>query len=172
MSQVAEVLKRFMRSYPQGVTIATTMYRSRPWGITLSSFTSISLEPPLVMISVSKNSKTHEAFTCSDNFAVNMLSPGQEQMADNFAGKIPQEERFETVSYRVGVSGAPILVSASAYLDCRRWRVYDGGDHSIIIGEVVDGDVTGRLPPLVYYNRRYTTVAAAYLEAVMSPDFW
>ncbi|MEM0455428.1 MAG: flavin reductase family protein, partial [Nitrososphaerota archaeon] len=139
---------------------------------TVSSFTSISLEPPLIMVSIAKGSKSHEAFTSSDNLAVNMLSAGQESLAETFAGKVPQEQRFEQVKYRFGRSGAPILSDACAYLDCRRWRVYEAGDHSIILGEVIDGGVYGSPFPLIYHNRKYTTVASAYVESMYAPDFW
>jgi flavin reductase (DIM6/NTAB) family NADH-FMN oxidoreductase RutF len=171
-SQVAEVIKRFMRAYPQGVCIATTTYDNKPWGLTVSSFTSISLDPPLIMVSIGKGTKSHDAFIGSDNLAVNLLSAGQEVLADAFAGKVPQERRFDLVEYRIGKSGAPILNAASGYLDCKKWRVYEAGDHSIILGEVIDGDVSGIPYPLVYHNRKYTTVATAYVESVFAPDFW
>ncbi|MDW8041613.1 MAG: flavin reductase family protein [Nitrososphaerota archaeon] len=161
-----------MRSYPQGVSVSTTTYHSRPWGLTVSSFTSISLNPPLVMVSIAKGSKSHEMFTNSDNFAINMLAAGQEQIAEIFAGKVPPERRFEYVRYRYGKSGAPILTDCSAYLDCKTAHIYEGGDHSIILGEVIDGAAHGPLSPLVYFNRRYTTVATVYLETVFAPDMW
>ncbi|MCS7094444.1 MAG: flavin reductase family protein [Thaumarchaeota archaeon] len=161
-----------MRSYPQGVSVSTTTHNSKPWGLTVSSFTSISLDPPLVMISIAKGSKSHEVFTKSDNFAINMLATGQESIAEIFAGKVPPERRFEHVRYRYGKSGAPILTDCSAYLDCKNYRTYDGGDHSIILGEVIDGAVSGPFSPLVYFNRRYTTVAITYLETVFAPDPW
>ncbi len=171
-SHVTEVIKRFMRAYPQGVNIATTSYNNKLWGLTVSSFTSISLDPPLIMVSISKGTKSHDAFIESDNLAVNLLSVGQEALAEAFAGKVPQEKRFELVEYRIGKSGAPILNAACGYLDCKKWRVYEAGDHSIILGEVIDGDVSGVPYPLVYYNRKYTTVATAYVESIFAPDFW
>ncbi len=171
-SHVTEVIKRFMRAYPQGVNIATTSYNNKLWGLTVSSFTSISLDPPLIMVSISKGTKSHDAFIESDNLAVNLLSVGQEALAEAFAGKVPQEKRFELVEYRIGKSGAPILNAAYGYLDCKKWRVYEAGDHSIILGEVIDGDVSGVPYPLVYYNRKYTTVATAYVESIFAPDFW
>ncbi len=170
--QVAELIKRFMRAYPQGVCIATTTYDNRPWGLTVSSFTSISLDPSLIMVSISKGTKSHDAFIGSDNLAVNLLSVGQEELADAFAGKVPQERRFELVEYRIGKSGAPILNAASGYLDCKKWKVCEAGDHSIVLGEVIDGEVSGVPYPLVYHNRKYTTVATAYVESVFAPDFW
>lgn len=169
---IADLIKIFMRMFPQGVTVATTGKGDLLWGLTISSFTSISLEPPLVMISIDKRSRAHDVFLNSNNFAVNILSCEQEDIAKAFAGGVPAEERFTLYPYRIGPSGAPILVDAPAYLDCVLWKTYVAGDHSILLGKVVDGEVKKMFFPLIYYNRGYTTVAKHLQETVYPLDFW
>ena len=153
-----EKLKQFMRNFPQGVTVVTTSYDGRFWGITVSSFTSISLEPPLVMVAISKTAPSHGAFTSSGMFAVNLLAQDQNWVSDIFAGRVEGAEKFEKVDYSLSGSGLPLIAGAVGYLECRTWRMYEGGDHTIILGEVVEGSVTRGEKPLVYYNRGYTSV--------------
>ncbi len=153
----AEKLKQFMRRFPQGVTVVTTSYKDRLWGITVSSFTSISLDPPLVMVSISKTAPSHEAFTNSGWFAVNLLAHDQNTVSEIFAGKVEGAEKFEKVDYSLSKNGLPLIEGVVGYLECRTWRQYEGGDHTIILGEVVDGSVTRDEKPLLYYNRSYTS---------------
>ncbi|HID04271.1 MAG TPA: flavin reductase, partial [Aigarchaeota archaeon] len=103
----AEKLKLFMRNYPQGVTVVTTSLDSRLWGITVSAFTSVSLEPPLILVSISKTAPSHEAFTKAKFFAVNLLSHDQSQVSDIFAGLVEGVEKFEKVDYKLSSNGLP-----------------------------------------------------------------
>ena len=126
-----------MRVFPQGVTVATTQGPSGPAGITVSSFTSVSLSPPLVLISIAKTSALHDVFRGAGAYAVNFLSDDQKTVSDRFAGRTHDKERFAGIKVTKGTTGSPVIAGARAVIECKSWRVYDGGDHSLLVGEVV-----------------------------------
>jgi flavin reductase (DIM6/NTAB) family NADH-FMN oxidoreductase RutF len=155
---IQENLKAFMRMFPQGVTVVTTILNGTPGGITVSAFTSISLNPPLIMVAISKDSAFHDVLIKSKIFAVNLLSKNDKEISERFAGKYGND-KFNNINYKIGKLGAPILNDALAVLECNTWRTYDGGDHTIFIGEVLNITINKQDLPLVYYNRGYTTLA-------------
>ena len=155
---VREDLKRAMRLFPQGVTVVTTQGEQGPTGLTVSSFISVSLEPPLVLVSLGRGSDLHDSFVGAEAFAVNLLSGEQRSVSERFA-KVGAPRRFEGVAYRKGTGGSPLIVGARGTIECRVWRVYDGGDHSLIVGKVVRASSSKKGGPLVYHNQRYTTTA-------------
>ncbi len=166
MSAVQEGFKEVMRHYAQGVTVVTARHGERLIGITVSSFTSISMNPPLAMIAIAKASSSHEPLVNAEHFAVNVLSSDQAWVSERFAGRVAGvRDKFENIPYRLGSTGSPLILGAVAWLECKRWRVYEGGDHSIIIGEVIEARLTRRTQPLVYYNRSYTTVTDPFALA-------
>ena len=114
-------LKQAMRAYPQGVTVATTSSRDGPKGITVSSFTSVSLEPPLVLISIAKTSSVHGLFKGAGTYAVNFLADDQKSVSDRFAGRTKAKDRFEGIKFTKGVTGSPIIDGARAVIVCRAW---------------------------------------------------
>jgi flavin reductase (DIM6/NTAB) family NADH-FMN oxidoreductase RutF len=155
-----EKLRAVMRCYPQGVTVAATTFMNRRWGLTVSSFTSLSLDPPLVLICISKASRAHEAFTASGHFTISVLAEDQREVSELFAGRMGGDaDRFSRASALETRRGLPILAGAIAWLECERWALYDGGDHTIIVGRVLDGAVLREAKPLVYYRRRYARLA-------------
>lgn len=149
-----------MRVYPQGVTVITTKVKERLWGLTLSSFTSVSLEPPLVLASIAKGSESHDVFATSKEFAINFLGDDQKSVSDRFAGRTQVTERFHGLRLQFHATGSPIIDGLRAFIECRTWRVYEGGDHSLLLGEVVNAKKVSNKPPLVYYTQQYTTVLA------------
>jgi flavin reductase (DIM6/NTAB) family NADH-FMN oxidoreductase RutF len=165
-------LKEVMRIYPQGVTVVTARGAEGPRGVTVSSFTSVSLDPPLVMISISKGSALHDTFAKAAQFAINFLADDQKSVSDRFAGRSGPRERFEGLRYRSGSTGCPIIEGARASIECSSWRVYEGGDHSIIVGEVVVAKALNAKRPLVYYSQQYTTTEAAEYPAPPSDMVW
>jgi flavin reductase (DIM6/NTAB) family NADH-FMN oxidoreductase RutF len=165
-------LKQVMRVYPQGVTVVTTQSPAGPRGITVSSFTSVSLDPPLVLISISKGSALHETFSRAEKFAVNFLAEDQKSVSDRFAGRSGPAERFQGLGHRPGSSGSPIIDGARAAIECSTWRVYDGGDHSLIVGEVISAGAFNGKRPLVYYSQQYTTTETAESPAPPSDIVW
>lgn len=155
-----EKLKAVMRRVPQGVTVIATSYLGRLWGLTVSSFTSLSLEPPLALACISKSSKVHGPLTSAPYFCVNVLAEDQAELSELFAGRRQvQGDRFSEVRYRLTARGLPLLEGALAWLECERWAVYDGGDHTILVGRVLDGGLGPEGRPLVYYGRRYAALS-------------
>jgi flavin reductase (DIM6/NTAB) family NADH-FMN oxidoreductase RutF len=150
-------LRKMRGLFGSGVTVVTTVHAGRLRGITVSAFASISLEPPLVMISLAHEAATREMIMDSGLFAVNILSDDQEFLSERFAARAPiVNEKFEGVAYDRAVTGAPILPDSLAWYDCRVEGTYDGGDHVIIIGRVVAvgfGDEARQ--PLLFYANRY-----------------
>ena len=150
-------LRHAMRVYPQGVTVATADSPRGPVGITVSSFTSVSLEPPLVLMSIARGSVLHDLFRDAKAYAINFLADDQKSVSDRFAGRDQAKERFEGIRFAAGVTGSPIIAGVRGVIECRAWRVYDGGDHSILVGEVVSAKALNSKRPLVYYSQQYTT---------------
>ncbi len=157
-TNLQESLKAYMRMFPQGVTVVTTILNGIPGGITVSAFTSLSLNPPLVMIAISKDSTFHDVLIKSGKFAVNLLSKDAKELSERFAGKYGND-KFNNVRYKIGKFGLPILEDSIAVIECSIWRTYDGGDHTIFIGEVLNIEINKQDLPLIYYNRKYTTLA-------------
>ena len=143
-------LSRFI----SGVTVVTTLGRDpRPAGITVSAFSSVSLDPPLVLACIDKRASLHDHLTEGRYFAVNILAEDQQGVSRLFASK--DEDRFDGARYRWGTSGAPLLDGALAYIECRVVHAYPGGDHTIVVGEV-ESTGTAEHKPLLYYRGGYT----------------
>jgi flavin reductase (DIM6/NTAB) family NADH-FMN oxidoreductase RutF len=169
---VKDALKEAMRAYPQGVTVVTTDSPEGPRGITVSSFTSVSLSPPLILISIARSSALHDTFASTSSFAVNFLADDQKTVSDRFAGRLRMEDRFEGLRFTRGKTGSPVISGTRAVIECRAWKVYDGGDHSLIVGEVVAARTTGSKRPLVYFSQRYTTTETGEAPAPPSDMVW
>lgn len=139
--------------FATGVAIATTASRDRrPVGLTISSFNSVSMAPPLILWSLSLNSPSLSAFRDHDHFSVNILSAEQADLARHFA--TPQDNKFESVNWNWGPTGTPVLEECSAVMQCRSYRRYEGGDHEIFLGEVIGLNMTGR-PGLVFSRGKF-----------------
>ena len=155
----AERLRAVFGRFATGVAVMTTMDAcARPVGVTANSFTSLSLDPPLVLWCLRLLSGSLRAFTSADFFAVNVLSVEQEQLARRFAA--PIGDRFAAVSWHGHSQGPPVLSGAVATLVCRRVQEIHGGDHVIVIGRVEDFDMTSS-PPLVFLDGHYQTPVLA-----------
>ena len=165
-------LKQAMRIYPQGVTVATADSPDGPKGITVSSFTSVSLDPPLVLLSIARTSALHDLFAGAKSYAVNFLADDQKSVSDRFAGRTNSKERFEGVKFAKGLTGSPVIAGVRAVIECNAWEVYDGGDHSILVGEVVAAEVINSKRPLVYYSQQYTTTEQMEYPAPPSDFVW
>jgi flavin reductase (DIM6/NTAB) family NADH-FMN oxidoreductase RutF len=149
-------MRAAMRQWATGVTVVSTFYDGMQHGMTVSSFTSISLEPPLVLISLSKDTRTHHLVSRSGVFGVTLLNQNQREISERFAGRIAEnQDRFaglETFTLR---TGAPFLRGGLSFLDCTVVAAHDVGDHTLFIGQVVALQVEEADAPLIYYNRRY-----------------
>lgn len=144
-----------MSRFATGVTVATTCQGEQRIGITVNAFTSVSLDPPLVLICIERASVVHDMFVRSGVFAVNFLAADQEDISAGFAASTPERyENFCGVASHPVVTGAPVFDTCLAFVDCRVVSIYDGGDHSIFLGRVV-ALATGEGLPLLYYRSRY-----------------
>ena len=137
-------LREVMSSYPTGVTIvAARGGDGEPFGLTVNSFTSLSLDPPLVLVCIGDSSTSHDRLIASEAFSVSLLAGDQGAIAGRFATD-PSEGRFDGIDWEAGSLGAPIIAGSLASLECSRFDVLDGGDHSILIGRVEHSAVTER----------------------------
>lgn len=144
--------------FPSGVTVVTTKDADgNHHGITVSAFCSVSLVPPMVLICIEKSTASHDSFTESGVFVVNFLDESQRGLSERFAA--PAEDKFRDVEFHPGIAGVPVLINALASIDCRLKHAYDGGDHTIFVGEVENVTI-GEGHPLVYFHHTYTGVKA------------
>ena len=127
-----------------------------PWGLTVSSFTSVSLDPPLVLVCIDRDSDTHEKILEASGFGISVLSVDQTRVASRFAVD-PSHGRFDEVGWHMGRSGYPLLKGAAAWLECDLHEVHSGGDHSIILGRVRETGVTDE-PSMVYHEGAFGSV--------------
>jgi flavin reductase (DIM6/NTAB) family NADH-FMN oxidoreductase RutF len=169
---VQSAMKQAMRSYPQGVTVLTTADKAGLKGITVSSFISVSLTPPLVLVSIAKGSALHDQLASAESYAVNFLADDQKSVSDRFAGRTSVSDRFRGIKYQKGSTGSPIIAGVRAVVECKAWKVYDGGDHSILVGEVVSARTFNSKRPLVYYSQQYTTTELQEYPAPPSDIVW
>jgi flavin reductase (DIM6/NTAB) family NADH-FMN oxidoreductase RutF len=151
-------LKRALARRVSGVAIVTARDGDRIHGMTVSAFTEVSLEPPLVLVCAEKTSHTHPVIARGGNFALNLLARDQSALSDRFASKQDEERRFDGLDYETGVTGAPLLKGTVATLECRVRSAHEAGDHVIYVGEVV-GLRRSEREPLVYWVGAYRGLA-------------
>ena len=147
-----------MSHWATGVTVVTTCHDGELHGMTVNSFSSLTVEPPLVLFCADRSAHTYGLVEASGVFAVNVLSAGQEELSNLFAGRYPERDadRFAGVAYRQAATGAPILRGSLGYLDCRVVARYPHGTHTIFVGAVAAAELLdAETAPLLYYHRRY-----------------
>jgi len=152
----SEEFRKALRHFPAGVTIVTVKGGGKTHGLTVSAFASVSAEPPLIMIIIENRHHAHSLLEEPEAvFAVNILGEGQSELSNRFAW-VKDEDRFAMGNWSTAATGAPILVDALAWLDCRIHARYPAGSHTIYVGEVAASQVPEEeAPPLVYWNRGY-----------------
>jgi flavin reductase (DIM6/NTAB) family NADH-FMN oxidoreductase RutF len=166
MSVDRNTLRDSLRFWSSGVSVVATVtppdVDSHPYAaMTVSSFTSLSLEPAQILVSLAKQSVTTEAVLQATFFSVSVLAADQLELADRFAGRtgMPSTvDRFDGVPTSTAVTGAPILENALAWFDCRIATVHDGNTHWIVIGDVLATAHRDDAAPLIYYNRAYASL--------------
>jgi flavin reductase (DIM6/NTAB) family NADH-FMN oxidoreductase RutF len=150
----ARELRNVMGHFATGVTIITTKDATgKPFGLTANAFSSLSLDPPLLLICVDKKVDCYACFEQSKVFAVNFLSEGQDQLSNRFATK--GIEKFEGVPYKLGELGVALLDGAVAHLECKLVDAFEGGDHTIYIGEIQAATVLNDRPLLFFKGKYY-----------------
>ena len=149
-----------MSHFASGVTIMTTTAAGRMHGMTVSAFSSQSLDPLLILVSVERSTVMHRLVTQSRAFAINILGEQAEGTARFFADNARlSEPEFREGSFQLGVTGAPILKEATGYLEATVHSTLDAGDHTVIVGQVVAMAIGSGKAPLIYYRSGYRTLA-------------
>jgi len=150
--------RQVLGAFPTGVTVvATRDADNAPCGMTVSAFTSVSLEPPLVLVCIQHGASSHDRLLASGSFAVSILARSQAALAARFATD-PADVRFREIEWHEGPSGDPVLDGAAAWMTCTLESVHPGGDHSILVGRVEHLEL-GPGDALVFYRGTYGHVS-------------
>jgi len=160
-----EQLRHAMRAWTTGVSVVTAIHDGQQYGMTVNSFTSISLEPPLVSLALKKLTHTHELVEKSGEFSVTILASNQKELSDRFAGKHPEiKDRFEGVlTERLSIN-APLIKGGIAYFNCRVVNSIPVGENTFFVAEVIAAQGEGTGDPLVYHNRVYWKLAGPRMK--------
>lgn len=146
-------LRNVLGTFVTGVTVVTTRAADgKAYGVTANSFSSVSLDPPLVLWSQSVSSSSHPGFRDSDHFTVNILADDQVHLSDHFAKS--QDDKFSGIAHSDGIGGAPVLHGAAAHIECVKVATYPGGDHVVYLGRV-ERITQGSRRPLAFGQGRY-----------------
>ena len=149
-------LRQSLGRFATGVTVVTCLGDKGPCGITANSFSSVSLEPPLVLWNIAKVSNSLDAYLDAEHFAINVLTADQRSLSEHFARS--DHTRFQGVDYALSADGAPILADTLAVFECRTHEIHDCGDHFIIVGEI-ERFQSNDGAPLLFYGGAYRELA-------------
>lgn len=149
------VFRNVLGHFPTGVTAVTAVNEGKPVGMAIGSFTSVSLDPPLVAFLPGKESGSWKEIREAGSFCVNVMGQDQMEVCGVMASRA--EDKFQNVDWTPASSGSPIIAGSVAYIDCRIEVVHDGGDHDIVVGRVLDLEVMESKPPLVFFQGNYGT---------------
>jgi flavin reductase (DIM6/NTAB) family NADH-FMN oxidoreductase RutF len=162
-------LRDVLGCYATGVAIITTRTSAGEHvAVTVNSFSSLSLDPPLILFSLGKAANILAHFQRAQCFSVNILAHTQESLSNLFAR--PSSASWDTVPYSVGANGCALFANALAQLECARFAEIDGGDHRTFFGEVTQMHLGPVADPLLFYRGRYGTYARSQLEKIPTPD--
>ncbi|MCM2436099.1 flavin reductase family protein [Agrobacterium rosae] len=169
-----ERFRSLMRNVAASVAVITTAKDDHLHGMTATAINSVSADPPTILIVVNKSARSHPLIAETRSFNINILSQSQSALSDRFAAKI--DNQFDGITYSVGRYGNPILVGASAYLECETVAERDVASHTIFIGRVLGGGSTN-IPPLVYHDGAYKVIsdfaqASSIQELSLSREGW
>jgi flavin reductase (DIM6/NTAB) family NADH-FMN oxidoreductase RutF len=144
-------------AFATGVTVVTTMSDGHGYGMTVNAFSSVSLDPPMVLVCARSGAEGSEQIDRNGCFAVNILAVDQEPLSGYFASRDRPRGRdaFRDVDHHVGVTGSPLIEGVAAHLDCRLEQSFTAGDHEIFIGEVLDLHINREVEPLLFHGGRY-----------------
>jgi flavin reductase (DIM6/NTAB) family NADH-FMN oxidoreductase RutF len=153
-----QTFRRTLGSFASGVTVISTLDQesARLVGVTVSAFSSVSMDPPLVLFCIDKRSVSLSSFKRARHFAVNILAAGQAEISNRFASRL--EDKWQGVQYRSGLGQVPVILGCAAHLECSVSQIVDGGDHEIFIGQVEDAGFEPDLAPLVYCRGAYSNI--------------
>lgn len=149
-----------MARFATGVAVVAAELDGVRYGMTVSSLASVSLDPVLMLFCCERDASLHEPILAAGHWGVSLLSAAQEDVARWFAtrGKQGIDQFYGQQLRRGRATGAPLLVGALAWFECRTWATYDGGDHTIVVGEVVNLECAPDAPALLYHRSRFETL--------------
>jgi len=151
-----EQLRHAMRAWTTGVAIVTAQHNEHRYGMTVNSFTSISLDPPLISVALKQLTHTHELVEKSGEFAITLLASHQKELSDRFAGRFPEiHDRFDGVAIETLLIDAPLIKEGIASFNCRVMKTIPVGENTLFVAEVIAARGEGDGSPLVYHNRVY-----------------
>lgn len=150
---IADDFRSVMRRFPTGVTIVTTVLEGKPKGFTANAFSSVSAEPPMVLVCVNRQARSHPLISQAGRFCVNVLRLDQRELAERFASKAVADP-FAGVAVRFAATGSPILGGTLAFLDCELAEEHSAGTHTIFLGNVLECGASDGAP-LGYFNATY-----------------
>jgi flavin reductase (DIM6/NTAB) family NADH-FMN oxidoreductase RutF len=151
-------LRALLRRFPHGVAVLTVDADGQRLGLTVGSLVSLSLEPPLVGVAVRRDAAMHELLRDAGGFALSLLAQGQDWLAQHFARGVPPIALWRGIASREGAAGAPLLVGALGWLECRVVQEVETGDHTLFVGEVLSVELGEAAPPLLHYDAGFTTL--------------
>lgn len=156
-----DVFREVLGRFATGVSIMTTVVDGVPHGMTANALASVSLDPPLVLVCVERSTVMAERVLTAGVFALSFLASDQAELSIRFADPQRPEgaAQFAGVMTTIAATGAPVFEGGVGWLDCRVWASYEGGDHVIVVGEVLDLGSGQRADPLVYYRSGYGTMS-------------
>jgi flavin reductase (DIM6/NTAB) family NADH-FMN oxidoreductase RutF len=155
--EISDAVRQAMRRWVSGVAVVTSRMGNICHGMTVNSFTSISLEPPLISLSLANKTRTYGLVVQSGILALTFLNEEQKELSDRFAGKVPEEfDRFAGVETFEMLTGAPLIQGGLAFMDCRVVFSYPMPTSTLFIAEVLEARHTETGVPLLYYNRGYS----------------
>lgn len=153
--------RRIIGTFATGITVITMPTADGAWGMTANSLTSLSLDPLLLIVCVDNGTRTLQHMRDSKVWAVNILAADQEQVSRTFATKDFETERtMVNTPYHLGPAGAPLIDGCVTHIECRTWATYEGGDHTIFVGQVLSATVADQAAePIVFFKGRYRQLA-------------
>jgi flavin reductase (DIM6/NTAB) family NADH-FMN oxidoreductase RutF len=153
----SSLYRRACGQFATGITVVTVVdSEGHPHGMTVNSFSSVSLDPPLVLVSIDLRNAILGHFLATSFFAINVLAEHQENLSQRFSSTAAN--RFDGIEWRPAISGTPLLDEALAHLECSVVRTFEAGDHTVLIGEVLRACYRNG-KPLVYFDRRYQSLS-------------
>ena len=155
MAVATDALKQLLGRRAAAVAIVTARAGERIHGMTVTAYTEVSLEPPLVLVCADQTSNTHPVISAGGVFALNLLSDAQAELSNRFASKQDEDLRFEGIAWETAVTGAPILPGVLGALDCRVVAAHEAGDHVIYVGRVEAVRHHPEREPLLYHRATY-----------------
>ncbi|GAA3613345.1 hypothetical protein GCM10022419_118100 [Nonomuraea rosea] len=168
MATDGAAFRRVLAQWPSGVVIVTTGAGGRRHGMTASAFSSVSLDPPMVLVCLARGTRTHDLVAEHGTYAVSILGKDQAALGRRFAG--PDADRFSGAGWQAGQTGSPVLTDSVGWLDCRVAHAYPGGDHTIFVGEVLGTATPRRVAPVLFHSRAWSQLADPLPDRITVAD--